>query len=106
MVLFSQFDMVAWGSCTGWPHLRPNRSAFEYHCADQLAHYACSVGPDVAALFKGPLVGALPEDNAPWAVDALRTATAAQATALITEHTSAVMVRAPHFFQPCTLWKF
>ena len=103
MVLFSQFDMVAWGSCTGWPHLRPNRSAFEYHCADQLAHYACSVGPDVAALFKGPLVGALPEDNAPWAVDALRTATAAQATALITEHTSAVMVRAPHFFQPCTL---
>lgn len=89
MVFFNQFSMFAWANCTSVRYLRPNRSAFDYHCAQSLLHYAQSQD-GVTAFFDTPLVPALREDLPSWLVQAVGTAPTT-ATALINEHVSHVL---------------
>ena len=91
-VFFSQFSMFAWENCTSVRYLRPNRSAFDYHCAQSLLHYAQSQ-QGVTAFFDTPLVPALREDLPSWFLQTLSTAghTSTVAATLINEHVSHVL---------------
>lgn len=89
MVFFNQFSMFAWANCTSVRYLRPNRSAFDYHCAQSLLHYAQSQD-GVTAFFDTPLVPALREDFPSWWLQAVGTARST-AAALINEHVSNVL---------------
>jgi hypothetical protein len=99
MVFFSQFSMFAWADCSSFNHLRPNRSTFDYHCAEGLLHYAQSQA-DVSAFFDTPLVPALPEELPAWLVQAVTAAghTTTVAASLIKEHVSTVL---SHFVTAC-----